>query len=95
VITLLFRREVFSEACSFVAGILAAADQGYLIVERVTPARFAAAWKLRLRFNDKPQLSFTDLTSMAVMRERGITQVLTEDQHFLQVGMGFQIVPEV
>jgi hypothetical protein len=47
----------------------------------------------RKRFQDKPLISFTDLTSMATMPERGITRVLTENDHCLQVGMGFQKVP--
>lgn len=93
VVTLLFRREVFHEALRFVEGILAAATQGYLSMERITPERFMTAWDLRLRFKDKPQISFTDLTSMAVMSECRIKQVLTEDKHFFEVGMGLQRVP--
>ena len=93
VITLLFRREVFEEAMRFVEGILGAAVLGQLRIERVTPGRFSAAWELRKRFQDKPTISFTDLTSMAIMDERGIQQVLTEDEHFIQVGMAFSRVP--
>lgn len=33
------------------------------------------------------------LQKMVVMSELGITDVLTEDDHFLQVGMGFNKVP--
>jgi len=93
VITLLFRREIFEEAVRFVEGILAAAALGQVRVERVTPDRFFAAWELRKRFQDKPTISFTDLTSMAIMDERGIHRVLTEDEHFIQVGMGFSRLP--
>jgi len=92
-ITLLFRREVFEEAMRFVEGMLGAAVLGQLRIERVTPDRFSAAWELRKRFQDKPTISFTDLTSMAIMDERGIQQVLTEDEHFIQVGMGFSRIP--
>ena len=91
--TLLFRREVFEEAVRFVEAILSAAEQGRLIIERITSDRFANAWTLRQRFQDKPAISFTDLTSMVVMRELGINDVLTEDEHFDQVGMGFRRVP--
>ncbi len=66
---------------------------GHMVVERVTSDRFAAAWELRKQFQDKPLISFTDLTSMVIMRERGIPLVLTEDEHFIQVGMGFSKVP--
>ncbi len=92
-ITLLFRREVFAEAVRFVAGIMAAQAVGHARIERVTPERFFEAWELRKRFHDKPTLSFTDLTSMVIMGERGIHQVLTGDEHFVQVGMGFLRIP--
>jgi hypothetical protein len=35
----------------------------------------------------------TDLTSMVVMKEPRIKDVLTEDDHFIQVGMGLRRVP--
>lgn len=93
VITLLFRRELSSDAVRFTEGLFAAAALGHLVVERVTSDRFAAAWELRRRFQDKPRISFTDLTSMVIMRERAIREVLTEDEHFIQVRMGFSKVP--
>lgn len=92
-ITLLFRRERFERAVQFVEGILAAAVLGQVRIERITADRFFATWELRKRFQDKPTISFTDLASMVIMHERGIFQVLTEDEHFLQVGMGFSLVP--
>ncbi len=93
VVTLLFRRAVFAEALRFTEGLFAATERGQLSVERITSTRFAAAWRLRKRFQDKPRISFTDLTSMVVMAERGLQQILTEDEHFVQVGMDFQLVP--
>ena len=93
VITLIFRRESFPEALRFMQGIFAAAEGGTVTIDRVTSARFAGAWKLRQQFDDKPLISFTDLTSMALMKELGVTDILTEDAHFTQVGMGFQKVP--
>ena len=92
-ITLLFRREVFSEAVRFAEGLFAAGALGHLNIERVTSDRFSAAWGLRKRLQDKPRISFTDLTSMVIMEECGISRVLTEDEHFLQVGMGFSKAP--
>lgn len=93
VITLLFRRELFPEAIRFAEGIFAAVALGHLVVERVSSDRFAAAWKLRKQFHDKPRISFTDFASMAIMQEQNISRVLTEDEHFLQVEMGFSTVP--
>ena len=92
-ITLLFRREVFEEAVGFMEGTFQAAEEGRLTVERITSERFSSAWRLRKRFQDEPKISFTDLTSMAMMKDKGIKRVLTEDEHFRQVGMGFQKAP--
>ena len=91
--TLIFRRETFKEAVRFMEGIFRAVEAAQLIVERITSDRFASAWRLHKRLQDKPKVSFTDLTSMIVMKERGIKDALTEDEHFIQVGMGFQRLP--
>lgn len=93
VMTLIFRREAFEEAVRFMEGIFRAVEAGQLIVERITSDRFASAYRLRKRLQDKPNVSFTDLTSMIVMKERGIEDALTEDEHFIQVGMGFRKLP--
>lgn len=93
VITLVFRREVYEEAVRFMEGIFEAGQQGRLMIERITSERFVSAWELRKRFQDKPKISFTDLASMVVMRERAIKQILTDDDHFLHVGMEFHKVP--
>lgn len=92
-ITLLFRRENFTESVRFVDGLFAAIAQGHLLMERVTSERFATTWELRKQFQDKTGISFTDLTSMAIMRDLRISHVLTADEHFIQVGMGFFRAP--
>jgi len=48
---------------------------------------------LRLTFRDKPDISFTDLTSIAVVQELKITDILTGDRHFVQAGLGFRTHP--
>lgn len=48
---------------------------------------------MRLKLQDKPRISFTDLTSMVVMNQLGLTDILTEDAHSTKVGMGLLIVP--
>jgi len=93
VISLLFRREAFEESIRFTEGIFQASHKAQLTIERVTSERFTSAWALRKRFQDKPKISFTDLTSMVIMQERSITKILTDDDHFTHVGMGFQKVP--
>ncbi|MGH7202775.1 MAG: type II toxin-antitoxin system VapC family toxin [Planctomycetaceae bacterium] len=93
-LTFIFLRASFTEAANFVRALFDAAQHGFISIERIDVPRFDAAWTLRQRFHDKPQISFTDLTSMVVMQDLGIVDVLTEDQHFLHVGLGFQkVVP--
>lgn len=92
-LTLLFRRLPFSLARKSMAFLDEAVRQGYLCLEIITPERFKQAKELRLRFQDKPKISFTDLTSMVVMKELGLISILTEDDHFARVGMGFKKVP--
>ena len=59
----------------------------------ITADRFESTHKMRIKYLDKPQISFTDLSSMVVMKELGISLILTGDDHFSQVGMGFIKVP--
>lgn len=92
-ITLLFRRLHFTKANNALDKIEQAVRAGYLRLERITEARFEKAKGLRRKFRDKPLISFTDLTSMVVMQDCSVTQILTEDEHFLHVGMGFQKAP--
>ena len=92
-LTLLFKRLPFPKAKESLALLEQAIEAGYLRLEWITPHRFEQAKVLRLRFQDKPTISFTDLTSTVVMHELGISEVLTADAHFAQVGMGFQLAP--
>ena len=91
--TRLFRRRPFGEAARFAEALWKARDAGALIVEPVTPERFEAAFRLRLKLRDKPRVSFTDITSFIVMKELRLSRVLTGDAHFSQVSFGFQVAP--
>ncbi|MGQ0793078.1 MAG: type II toxin-antitoxin system VapC family toxin [Deltaproteobacteria bacterium] len=93
-LTLLFRRLPFDYAAKFVKETDRAAQNGYLLLEWITKERFENAKKLRIKFRDKPLISFTDLTSMVVMSELGIKYILTEDEHFAQVGMDYERLPQ-
>jgi uncharacterized protein len=88
-ITRLFSLAPFAPAWKFIEAIFEASRLGLVDIEHVTPARFNLAWHLRLRYRDKPRISFTDLTSFVVMRELGLERVLTGNAHFEQAGMGF------
>ncbi|MFM5987606.1 MAG: type II toxin-antitoxin system VapC family toxin [Sphaerospermopsis kisseleviana] len=64
-----------------------------LLLNFINADRFAATCKMRVKYSDKPLISFTDLSSMVVMQELQISLVLTGDEHFNQVGMEFIKVP--
>jgi predicted nucleic acid-binding protein len=89
--TILFSRLPFESASRFADGVL---RSPFITIERITTERFQEAWDLRRKFSDKPRISFTDLTSIAVMNELGISDVLTADKHFAQVGMNFRLLTE-
>jgi predicted nucleic acid-binding protein len=92
-ITLLFRWLPFATAKAGLEKIEEAIRYSSLRLELITPERFEKAKRLRLRFQDKPLISFTDLTTAVVMQERRLRQILTEDEHFTYLGMGLQKVP--
>ena len=91
--TLLFRRLSFHGAKESLEFLTAAVEAGDVLLEPIHPVRFREAVKLRLKYKDKPEISFTDFTSMVVMRELALKRVLTEDRHFAQPGLGFELVP--
>jgi uncharacterized protein len=93
VFTRLFALLPFDVAETFSSGVRRSIKDGSVMLERITPQRFDAAYRLRLRYRDKPRISFTDLTSFVVMTDLGLRKVLTGDSHFAQAGLGFQLLP--
>jgi predicted nucleic acid-binding protein len=89
--SMVFARRPFALASRFCTTLLASPK---LTIEFVNPDRFNAAFEFRLKLADKPRISFTDITSMIVMRELGIVDVMTGDDHFQHVGLGFRTLPE-
>ncbi|MCI0640265.1 MAG: PIN domain-containing protein [Gemmataceae bacterium] len=92
-ITYLYGALPAAAAESFVEAVLSAVNKGTYRLVHLSPQQFDSAWQLRKKYRDKPDISFVDLTSMVVMRELGISDVFTGDDHFRHVGMGFQLVP--
>jgi uncharacterized protein len=92
-LTRVFQRVPFARARHFADGIFSAHKAGVLGLEFITPERFASAYQLRLKFEDKPSVSFTDLTSFAVMKELRLQQAITGDAHYEQVNLGFVRLP--
>ncbi len=93
VITFLYAKTPADLASKFLKELFASAKSNHIQIERIGPDRFEDAWKLRLKYQDHPRISFTDFTSFVVMKEIGIKQVLTNDRHFEQVNLDFQRVP--
>jgi predicted nucleic acid-binding protein len=91
--TLFFKRLYPALAKSSMELLIQAFREENFNIVWITQERFFKAQELRSMFLDKPQISLTDLTSMAVMKELGIDFVLTGDAHFTQVNMGFQKMP--
>lgn len=89
-ISLLFRRRPFEEVARFTKGLL---TSPFIGIEEITEARFRRAFDLRLAFRDKPDISFTDLTTMIVAQELKVIDILTGDKHFTQAGLGFRLLP--
>jgi predicted nucleic acid-binding protein len=54
-------------------------------VEYLTPEAIEQAWALFRRFDDK-EFSFTDCTSIALMRSLALREALAFDGHFTQAG---------
>jgi len=92
-LTRLFAVTPYLNARRFAEAIFQASESGRVEIERITPERFQAAWQLRLRYRDKPRISFTDLTSFVVMKEMRLTSVISGDAHFEHAGLGFRRIP--
>jgi predicted nucleic acid-binding protein len=80
------------QAQAFVSRIFSTADAGTYELVHVSPPQFRRAWQMRQRYQDKPDISIVDFTSMVVMQDLGITEEFTGDRHFEQVGLGFRLV---
>lgn len=94
VITALFRNVVFVTAVRFIETLYSMIKNDQLKLERIAEERFRIAWQLRKKLQDKPNISFTDLTSFVLMQELEITRVFTGDADFEKVNLGFEIVPK-
>ena len=90
--TLLFKRLSSSQAKESMELLLNSVKEGLINLEFITPERFMKTKVMRLKYEDKPNISFTDLSSMVVMKELNVTNILTDDSHFTHVGLGFNIV---
>lgn len=92
-ITYLYNVGPVTTAEGFINSLLAAIDAGTYRLVQLFQEQFRRAWLLRVKYRDKPDISFVDFTSMVVVQDLGTTDVFTGDAHFEQVGLGFRLVP--
>lgn len=92
--SVLFRVVPFQSARQFADNLFESLAGGRHRLVHLSPGQFQKAYQLRLKYHDKPGISFVDLTSMVVMQDLGITDVFSGDAHFAQVGLGFRVLPE-
>jgi predicted nucleic acid-binding protein len=62
-----------AKAQATINALLSRADAGTHVLVHVSPQQFRHAWELRQKYQDKPDISFVDFTSMVVMQDLGIT----------------------
>ena len=93
VLTVLRRRLIHQVVVEFGEGIFEAVKVQKLRFELIDNLRREKAWELFKKYQDKADLSFTDLTSFVVMSEFKISNVFTGDAHFEKVNLGFKRVP--
>jgi len=93
VFTVLRRRLIHQVVVEFGEGIFEAVKVQKLRFELIDNRRREKAWELFKKYQDKPDISFTDLTSFVVMSEFKISNVFTGDEHFEKVNLGFKRVP--
>jgi len=70
------------EAVTVIEGFLSSGD---VEIVQLTPERFARGWSLYTQYQDKAW-GLVDCISFVAMREQGIYNALTFDQHFVQAG---------
>jgi predicted nucleic acid-binding protein len=81
------------QAQTVVESLFQQSQAGSIELIHVSADQFNRAWQLRKKYHDKPAISLIDFTSFIVMRDLGITDVFSGDAHFLQVGLGFRLLP--
>ena len=91
--TLLFKRLNTYRAKQAFTTLINACQTQKIHLIFIDQQKFIETQNLRLKYSDKPNISFTDLSSMVVMKTLNMQIILTEDDHFLQVGMGFTKIP--
>ncbi len=93
VITHLYRKQRHDEANKYLDNLLLAIDQGLIQSVEISSQQFRRAWRMRQKYDDKPDISLVDFTSMVAMQDLRITEIFSGDSHFEHVGLGFRLRP--
>jgi len=91
-ITLISYKLDFDKLKKFIVTSDAAIEKGYIRLLRVLPEDFDKGKKFKMKYKDKLKISFTDITSAMLMKKHNITDIITEDKHFREIGMGFKVL---
>lgn len=91
--TLFFKRLNNFQAQQGMQSLLNAFQDSRFQLIFINKTKFESICSMRLKYSDKPLISFTDLSSMLVMKEYKIGFVLSGDDHFNQVEMNWVKLP--
>lgn len=91
-ITLISYKLDFDKLKKFIVASDSAIEKGYIRLLRVSSEDFDEAKKFKLKYKDKLKISFTDITSAMLMKKHKIADIVTEDGHFGEIGMGFNVL---
>ena len=83
--TLIRSRIGYRAAVEFGKKIKKLVELGTVKVSRITKEVEDLAWNLFVKYDDMEDLSFTDCTSFALMKELNLKEVFTDDNHFEHV----------
>ncbi|MFZ6016141.1 MAG: type II toxin-antitoxin system VapC family toxin [Nitrospirota bacterium] len=89
-VTLLRARMDFRDTAVFIDAIFDGVKKDKIMLERIDERRWIKAWELSKKYSHKPYVSFFDFSSFVVMKELNISEALTADKYFEEVGMGFK-----
>lgn len=87
-ITLLRSRTNINGVEVFIDTIIEAVRNERVLLQRIDDIKWQKTWNLCKKYKDKPGISFVDFSSIIIMKELNIKNILTNDNHFKNVGMG-------
>jgi len=92
IITLISYRLDYNKLLKFLDKIEESISIEKLRILWITREHFFESIALKKKYSDKLKISFTDFTTMSVMLKNGIKDILTEDKHFIEVNLGFNVL---